>query len=218
MKAIGVQFRSGIRVYDFKQTSEDMKLGGLVVVETVQGEEIGKIKYINKEVKKTEKPLKEVLRILTEKDTDRLHRLKLENSSFSNIFKERVKVYGLEMKLVDFEISLDGDNITFYFTAEKRVDFRELVRDLSRKTKMAVTLRQMGQRDEARALEGFGPCGREVCCRRFLKDMENISMDMVREQYQGGRSASKVSGMCGKLMCCLAFEKASPKVKTQRKK
>jgi len=208
IKVIGVQFRSGVRIYDFKQSSEDMRIGGLVLVETTQGEEIGTIKYINKELKSASgNPVKDVMRVLSDKDIARLKRLKLENPEYETIFKKKVSDYGLGMKFVDFEVSLDGEKVTFYFTAEKRVDFRDLVRELSRRIRKTVLLRQMGQRDEARGLDGFGPCGEEICCKRFLKEMENISMDMVREQFSGNKSASKVSGVCGKLMCCMAYEK-----------
>lgn len=219
MKAIGVQFRSGIKIYDFKQKSDDIKIRDKVLVETAYGEEVGLVKYIGKEVKESkEAPLKDILKILTEKDTVRLQRLKNDHLGYVDIFRAKVKEQGLNMKFVDFEFSLDGEDVTFYFTAESRIDFRNLVRDVSRQIKKTVLFRQMGQRDEARGLDGFGPCGRPICCRNFLTKLENISMDMVRSQYEGTRNASKVSGACGKLMCCLAFEGASPKVKTQRKK
>lgn len=206
-KTIGVQFRSGIKIYDFKQKSDDIQVRDQVLVETAYGEEVGTVRYVGKEVKETgETPLKDITKLLSEKDVDRLSRLKNEHLGYIDIFKEKVNTLGLDMKYVDFEFSLDGEKVTFYFTADSRVDFRTLVRDMSRQIKKTVLLRQMGQRDEARGLDGFGPCGRQICCRNFLTKLDNISMDMVREQYEGSRNASKVSGACGKLMCCLAFE------------
>lgn len=211
-KAIGVQFRSGIKIYDFKQKSEDIGIRDQVLVETAYGEEVGTVRYVGKEVKETKDTiLKDITKLLTEKDIDRLERLRNDHLGYVDIFKDNIEQHGLDMKFVDFEFSLDGERVTFYFTAESRVDFRNLVRDMSRQINKTVLLRQMGQRDEARVLGGFGPCGRPICCRNFLTKLENISMDMVREQYEGTRNASKVSGACGKLMCCLAFEKGKEK-------
>lgn len=216
-KAIGVQFRSGIKIYDFKQKGDDIQIRDQVLVDTAYGEEIGTVRYVNKEVKETkETPLKDITKLLSEKDVDRLERLKNEHIGYVDIFKKNIDQHSLDMKFVDFEFSLDGEKVTFYFTADSRVDFRNLVREMSRQIKKIVLLRQMGQRDEARVLDGFGPCGRPICCRNFLTKMENISMDMVREQYEGSRNASKVSGACGKLMCCLAFEKGKEKKATKK--
>lgn len=211
-KAVGVQFRSGIKIYDFRQKGDDIHIRDQVLVDTSYGEEVGTVRYVGKEVKETkDTPLKDITKLLTEKDIDRLERLKSEHLGYVDIFKDNIKQNSLDMKFVDFEFSLDGEKVTFYFTADSRIDFRNLVRDMSRQTKKTVLLRQMGQRDEARVLDGFGPCGRPICCRKFLTKLENISMDMVREQYEGTRNASKVSGACGKLMCCLAFEKGKEK-------
>lgn len=212
VKTIGVQFRSGIKIYDFKQGSDDVQIRDQVLVDTVYGEEIGTVRYVGKEVKEAKDvPLKGVTKFLAEKDVERLERLKKEHLDYIDIFKKNVGQHSLDMKFVDFEFSLDGEKVTFYFTADSRVDFRSLVRDMSRQIKKTVLFRQMGQRDEARVLDGFGPCGRPICCRNFLTKLENISMDMVRQQYEGTRNASKVSGACGKLMCCLAYEQGKDK-------
>jgi len=211
-KAIGVQFRSGIKIYDFKQKDLEIKIHNQVLVETAYGEEIGTVRYVGKKVKETkDTPLKDIQKVLTEKDIDRLERLKNDHLGYADVFKKKAEEHKLPMKLVDLEFSLDGEKVTFYFTADSRVDFRSLVRDMSRQLKKTVLFRQMGQRDEARVLDGFGPCGRPICCKSFLMNLENISMDMVREQYEGTRNASKVSGVCGKLMCCLAYEKSKKK-------
>lgn len=217
-KAIGVQFRSGIKIYDFKQKDESVQIRDKVMVETAYGEEVGTVRYVDKEVKETKNtPLKDIQRVLTEKDIDRLKRLKNDHLGYVDIFKKKTEEHKLPMKLVDFEFSLDGEKVTFYFTADSRVDFRNMVRDMSRQLKKTVLLRQMGQRDEARVLDGFGACGRPICCRGFLTKLENISMDMVREQYEGTRNSSKVSGICGKLMCCLAFENGKEKKVVKKK-
>jgi len=216
-KAIGVQFRSGIKIYDFEQT-EAVAIGDFVLVDTAYGEEVGAVKYVGKEVKETsDTPLKEITKLLTEKDLERIERLKEDHLGYRDVFIKKTEEHKLPMKFVDFEFSLDGEKVTFYFTAESRVDFRALVRELSRQIQKTVLLRQMGQRDEARLLDGFGPCGRPICCNNFLTRLENISMDMVREQYEGSRNASKVSGTCGKLMCCLAFEKNNNKTAKTKK-
>ncbi|RJO60018.1 hypothetical protein C4544_06660 [candidate division WS5 bacterium] len=213
-KAIGVQFRSGIKIYDFKQKDDSIEIRDKVLVETAYGEEIGTVRYVGKKVGKSQDtPLKDVQKVLTEKDIDRLKRLKDDHLGYADIFRAKAEEYKLPMKLADFEFSLDGEKVTFYFTADSRVDFRNMVRDMSRQVKKTVLLRQMGQRDEARVLDGFGACGRPICCRSFLMQLENISMDMVREQYEGTRNSSKVSGICGKLMCCLAFENGENKSK-----
>src|SRR3990167_2506417 len=136
MKAIGVQFRSGIKIYDFKQKNDDVQIRDQVLVETAYGEEIGTVRYVRKEVKETkDTPLKDITKLLTEKDVDRLERLKNEHLGYIDIFKKNIEHHGLDMKFVDFEFSLDGEKVTFYFTADSRVDFRNLVRDMSRQTK-----------------------------------------------------------------------------------
>ncbi|MFA5584392.1 MAG: regulatory iron-sulfur-containing complex subunit RicT [Bacteriovoracaceae bacterium] len=219
MKAVGVQFRSGIKIYEFIQTDLPVNPQDLVLVETGYGEEIGKVIYTDRKIgKNDEVPQHKVDRILTEAEIERLAYLREKNNHFLDTFKERISKYRLSMKPVDLEFSLDEQQVTFYFTSEARVDFRELVRDLSRALKLTVILRQMGQRDEARILSGFGPCGKSICCGNFLTKLENITMDMVREQYEGTRNASKVSGICGRLMCCLAFEDIKKSSKKESKK
>lgn len=211
-KTTGIQFRSGIKIFDFKQKDLDVKIHDQVLVETAYGEEVGTVRYVDKKVKETKTtPLKDIKKVLTAKDIERLEGLKNDHLGYADIFRKKAEEYKLPMKFVNFEFSLDAEKVTFYFTADSRVDFRNLVRDMSRQIKKTVLLRQMGQRDEARVLDGFGPCGRPICCKSFLMKLENISMDMVREQYEGTRNASKVSGVCGKLMCCLAYEKGKEK-------
>ncbi len=218
-KAIGVQFRSGIKIYDFRAPEGDVRIGDFVLVETAYGEEAGKVRYTDKQVKSSkDEPLKGIQRILSEKDVARLERLKEDHQGYIEVFRKKTEEHGLPMKFVDFEFSLDGEKVTFYFTADSRVDFRNLVREMSRQLQKTVLFRQMGQRDEARVLDGFGPCGRPICCKNFLTKLDNISMDMVREQFEGSRNASKVSGICGKLMCCLAYENGHKDRKTAKEK
>ena len=133
-----------------------------------------------------------------------------------SLFREKVTELGLEMKPITVEYSFDGGKIIFYFTAENRVDFRELIKSLSRAVKEQVVMRQIGPRDEAKLLGGYGICGQPVCCVRFLTQAESVSMDMAREQYEMNVNANKVTGLCGRLMCCLAFEE--PEKKKGKKK
>ncbi len=213
-KVIGVQFRSGIKIYDFRAPEGDVEVRDFVLVETVYGEEVGKVRYVGKEAKTSkDESLKDIQRILSDKDVARLERLKEDHQGYIDVFRKKAEEHGLSMKFVDFEFSLDGEKVTFYFTADSRVDFRNLVREISRQLQKTVLFRQMGQRDEARILDGFGPCGRPICCKNFLTQLDNISMDMLREQFEGLRNASKVSGICGRLMCCLAYENGHKKKK-----
>lgn len=213
VKVAGVQFLSGLKVYDFKIGEKKSNIRDYVLVETSQGEEIGKIVYVNKEVneKKMETPLKEIKSVLTEEERKRLNDLRREGIKLMPLFREKVKKYGLLMKPVMIDFSLDGEKIICYFTSENRVDFRDLVKDLARTFKKQVKLRQIGSRDEAKIYGGFGMCGRPVCCKNFLISNETITMDMARIQYESGVSAGKISGICGRLMCCLAFEKKDKK-------
>jgi cell fate regulator YaaT (PSP1 superfamily) len=129
-----------------------------------------------------------------------------EGRDYFDSFKKKTLELGLDMKPIKTEMSFDGERIVYYFTAENRVDFRELIKELSRDAKKNVIMRQIGPRDEAKLLGGFGICGQPVCCKRFLTQMEGVSMDMAREQFENNINANKVTGLCGRLMCCLAYE------------
>ena len=137
--------------------------------------------------------------------------MRAEGYQFLSLFREKVTELNLEMKPITVELSFDGEKAIFYFTAENRVDFRELIKILSRNVKKQVIMRQIGPRDEAKMLGGFGICGQPVCCVRFLTQAESVSMDMARGQYETNVNANKVTGLCGRLMCCLAFEETEKK-------
>jgi cell fate regulator YaaT (PSP1 superfamily) len=213
IKVIGVQFNSSLKTYDFKPGRNKIEVNNYVVVETVQGIEIGRVIYIDKEVsaKEVEEPYKEVIRIADDKDLNRWKKMREEGYQFLPLFREKVKELKLEMKPITVELSFEGDRTIFYFAAENRVDFRDLIKILSRSIKKQVIMRQIGPRDEAKMLGGYGICGQPVCCARFLTQAESISMDMAREQYETNVNANKVTGLCGRLMCCLTFEEIDKK-------
>ncbi len=213
MKVVGVQFGSAVRIYDFKPGVTKPELSDWVIVDTAQGKEIGKVVYLNKEISpEKEDDVKEVLKVADDKDIERYRRLVADGEKYYDRFREAVLASGLAMKPVRTEISFDGEKIVCFFTADARVDFRDLIRDLSREWKMGVIMRQIGPRDEAKLLDGFGICGQPVCCKRFLTKMESVTMDMAREQYENNVNAGKVTGICGRLMCCLSYEAENKKV------
>jgi cell fate regulator YaaT (PSP1 superfamily) len=215
LKVIGVQFNSSLKIYDFRPGRHQVSVNDWVIVETMQGIEIGKVVYVGKEVsgKEMDEPYKEIIRLADEKDLAKWQKMKEEGSKYFEDFKKKSQELGLEMKPTSVELSFDGDKAIFYFTAENRVDFRELIKELSRIIKKQVIMRQIGPRDEAKILGGFGVCGQPICCQRFLTRMTSVTMDMAREQYETSVNANKVTGACGRLMCCLSFEDYSKKKK-----
>ena len=208
IKVIGVRFNSSLKAYDFKLGRHKVEIDDSVVVETTQGIEIGRVIYIDKEVasKNDDEPYKEIIRVADEGDLKHWEKMRQDGYQYLSLFREKVTDLGLDMKPITVELSFDGDKEIFYFTSENRVDFRELIKILSRNAKKQVVMRQIGPRDEAKMLGGFGICGQPVCCNRFLVSAESVSMDMAREQYETNVNANKVTGLCGRLMCCLAFE------------
>ncbi len=207
LKVVGVQFNSAVRIYDFKPGVAKPELNNWVLVETAQGKEIGRVVYLNKEIRPdNEEDVKEIIRVADEKDIDRYNRMIEGGAEYFDRFRDAVLAGSLTMKPVRTELSFDGEKVVCYFTADARVDFRDLIRELSREWKKGVMMRQIGPRDEAKLLDGYGICGQPVCCKRFLTRTESVTMDMARDQYENNVNASKVTGMCGRLMCCLAFE------------
>lgn len=208
VKVCGVQFNSSLKIYDFRQGRHKVELNDFVVVETTQGTEVGRVIYTNKNInpETLEEPFKEIIRVADEKDLAHWQKMRQEGSDYLDLFKKKVEELGLDMKPIAVEFSFDGDKAIFFFTAENRVDFRELIKVLSRNIQKQVIMRQIGPRDEAKFLGGFGICGQPICCVRFLNQVESISMDKARDQYESTINASKVTGVCGRLMCCLAFE------------
>ena len=206
-EVIGVSFRHQGKVYYFSPRGQEFKRGEGVIVATAQGLEYGAVIMPNKEVDEShiKGELKPIIRRATEDDDDQLN-LNLKNEETAlKICKERVKEHGLEMKLIRAEYCFDRSKLTFFFTADGRVDFRELVKDLAGIFRTRIELRQVGVRDETRLLGGLGVCGRELCCATWLPDFVPVSIKMAKEQNLSLNSA-KISGVCGRLMCCLKNE------------
>lgn len=204
---IGVSFRDAGKIYYFDPDGLELKKGDHVIVETSRGIETGEVVMEKSEVSDDEivAPLKKVIRKSTLKDKERNEKNKeLEEKAF-DICLEKIEEHGLPMKLIDVEYTFDHNKILFYFTSDGRVDFRELVKDLARIFKTRIELRQIGVRDEAKMVGGLGPCGRPVCCATFLRDFEPISIKMAKKQNLS-LNPSKISGLCGRLMCCLRYE------------
>jgi len=204
-EVVGVRFKRCGKIYDFEVNGIDVGEGDLVVVESELGLNIGKI-VINKHViEENERKIKKIIRKATEEDIDQKEEnKKLEAQALGNCL-ERIMARGLPMKLVKTEATLDRRRIIFYFTAEKRIDFRELVKDLAAKFKTRIEMRQIGVRDEAKIIGSFGICGRELCCSQFLTSFEPVSIKMAKKQ-ELVLNTGKLSGICGRLMCCLGFE------------
>ena len=207
IKIIGVRFRNVGKVYYFDPKSLDIKAGDHVIVETARGVEYGLVVLGPREVEhsKVVQPLKEVIRIATAKDNAREeNNRKREKEAFQTCLK-KIADRGLEMKLIDTEYTFDNSKVLFYFTADGRVDFRELVKDLAAVFKTRIELRQIGVRDETKILGGIGICGRALCCHTYLSDFAPVSIKMAKEQNLSLNPA-KISGTCGRLMCCLKNE------------
>ncbi|NLC52606.1 MAG: stage 0 sporulation family protein [Firmicutes bacterium] len=204
---VGVRFKRAGKIYYFDPNNLNLKLDQEVIVETARGMEYGKVKIGPKEVPATEitPPLKKVLRIAREKDQAQYLENKDKEANAFRICLEKIKQHGLEMKLIDVEYTFDRNKVIFYFTADGRVDFRELVKDLASVFRTRIELRQIGVRDEAKMLGGLGPCGRSLCCATFLGEFDPVSIKMAKEQNLS-LNPTKISGICGRLMCCLKYE------------
>ena len=203
----GVRFKKPGKIYYFDPGDLPIKKGDKVIVDTAMGEEYGEVVIERKEVEDNEigDSLKKVIRITTEKDEKtRLNFKSKEKDAFKTCL-EKISKHGLSMKLIDVEYKYDGSKIIFYFTAEGRIDFRELVKDLASVFKTRIELRQIGVRDEVKRCGGNGICGRELCCCSFLGNFETVSIKMAKEQNIS-LNPSKISGNCGRLMCCLKYE------------
>lgn len=207
IEVVGIKFRNGSKIYYFSPLDIKFEKGEHAIVETVRGVEYGEIALGNKLVGESEVvfPLKPVLRKATKEDDERnAENRKLEENA-RPIWNEKVAKNGLDMQLVDVEYTHDNAKLCFYFTADGRVDFRELVKDLAGVFRTRIELRQIGVRDEAKLYGGLGSCGRPFCCKTFLPDFAQVSIKMAKEQNLS-LSSSKISGSCGRLMCCLRFE------------
>lgn len=207
IKIIGVRFKPAGKMYYFDPMDFDIKNGDFVIVETSRGIEYGEVIQGVKEVeeKNVVKPLKGVLRLATAEDTAKFEENKRKENEARDICLEKIERHGLDMKLVEVEYTFDGSKILFYFTADGRVDFRELVKDLASVFRTRIELRQIGVRDESKTLGSIGVCGRNLCCSQFLGEFVPVSIKMAKEQGLSLNPA-KISGACGRLMCCLKYE------------
>lgn len=207
---IGVRFKSVGKVYYFDPEKLDIHEGDHVIVETARGVECGEVCFSKREINESEltSPLKPVIRIATERDYRIIEQNKVKEQEAFKICEERIAFHGLKMSLVDVECTFDNNKLLFYFTAENRVDFRELVKDLAGIFRTRIELRQIGVRDEAKMLGGLGICGQPFCCARFLGEFQPVSIKMAKEQGLS-LNPTKISGTCGRLMCCLKYEQDS---------
>lgn len=206
-RVVGVRFKKAGRMYYFDPGDLQITESDGVIVETSRGIEYGEVVLSAHNVEEDElvAPLKEVVRVATEEDSETNERnLQLEEEAFT-VCQEKIAEHALDMKLVDVEYTFNGSKITFFFTSEGRVDFRELVKDLAHVFKTRIELRQIGVRDEAKMLGGLGSCGLPICCKTFLEDFQPVSIKMAKEQNLS-LSPTKISGLCGRLMCCLKYE------------
>lgn len=204
---VGVRFKRAGKVYYFDPAQIDLQKGDHVIVETARGLEYGEVVSPVREVQTEDvvAPLKAVIRKATPEDAIQLAENKNKEEEAFTVGVERIAAHGLQMKLVDVEHTFDGSKIIFYFTADGRVDFRELVKDLASIFRTRIELRQIGVRDEAKMLGGLGTCGRALCCSTFLGDFAPVSIKMAKEQNLS-LNPGKISGLCGRLMCCLRYE------------
>ena len=204
---VGIRFKSTGKVYYFDPGELKIEKGEHVIVDTVTGEEYAEVAIGNREIEdeKVSEPLKKVIRIATEKDDKLYEEFKSKEKNAYNICLEKIKEFDLPMKLVEAEYKYDGTRLTFYFSSDKRIDFRELVKSLAAIFKTRIELRQIGVRDEVKRLGGNGVCGRQLCCCAHLRNFETVSIKMAKEQNLS-LNPSKISGNCGRLMCCLKYE------------
>lgn len=206
-KVIGVRFRTAGKIYFFSPGKFEVKRGDQVIVETARGVEFGNVVMGPKEVKDEEitQPLKTVIRLATEDDRRVEEKNRKKEKEAFQICLEKIHKHGLEMKLIDAEYTFDNNKVLFYFTADGRIDFRELVKDLASVFKTRIELRQIGVRDETKMVGGIGICGRELCCHEHLSEFVPVSIKMAKEQNLS-LNPTKISGVCGRLMCCLKHE------------
>ncbi len=207
IKVIGVRFRNAGKIYYFDPVNLEVQTGDHVIVETARGIEYGYVVLGCREVEdeKVVQPLKQVIRMATKADDDVEKRNHEKEKEAFKICKEKIRKHGLQMKLIDAEYTFDNNKVLFYFTADGRIDFRELVKDLASVFKTRIELRQVGVRDETKIVGGIGVCGRTLCCHSYLSEFIPVSIKMAKEQNLS-LNPTKISGVCGRLMCCLKNE------------
>ena len=213
LTVIGVRFRAAGKIYYFDPADRQIKIGDHVIVETARGIEYGYVVLGNREVDETKviPPLKPVIRMATDEDRAIEAKNKEKEKEAFKICQEKIKKHNLEMKLIDAEYTFDNNKVLFYFTADGRIDFRELVKDLASVFKTRIELRQVGVRDETKILGGIGICGRPLCCHSYLSEFIPVSIKMAKEQNLS-LNPTKISGVCGRLMCCLKNEEETYEV------
>ena len=210
IKVVGVRFKKAGKIYYFDPADMNIQKDTYVVVETARGIEFGECVIGIKEINENDivSPLKSVLRIATNEDIEKHFKNKDKEKDAFDICLKKIQEHGLTMKLIDVEYTFDNNKVIFYFTADGRVDFRDLVKDLATIFKTRIELRQIGVRVEAKMLGGLGPCGRPMCCSSFLGDFASVSIKMAKEQNLS-LNPTKISGICGRLMCCLNYEQST---------
>ena len=206
---VGVRFQNSGKVYYFSPNGLTLPMGAKVIVETAKGQEYGIVALPNRKVDPDTivSPLKNVVRVMTEEDLRQLEQNRQKEKRAFHVCEQKIEQRGLDMKLVDVNCAFDNSKLLFYFTADNRVDFSELVKDLASVFRMRIELRQIGVRDEAKMFGGLGVCGREFCCRGYLGDFQPVSIKMAKEQGLS-LNPTKISGTCGRLMCCLKHEQS----------
>lgn len=204
---VGVRFKSAGKIYYFDPGAIDIEAGHSVIVETARGVEFGRCVIGNRTVSQDHivSPLKPVLRVATEADVLKHEDNQTKATEAFDICLSKIAAHGLEMKLIDVEYTFDNNKVIFYFSADGRVDFRELVKDLASIFRTRIELRQIGVRDESKIIKGLAPCGREICCGTWLGDFNPVSIKMAKDQNLS-LNPVKISGLCGRLMCCLKYE------------
>lgn len=210
LKIIGVRFKSVGKIYYFDPQSYDVAVGDKVIVETARGVECGEVVLCDREIDETKfnNPVKPIIRIATPNDFKIIEKNRQKEKDAFKICEQKIAAHKLKMNLIDVECTFDNNKLLFYFTAENRVDFRELVKDLAAVFRTRIELRQIGVRDEAKMLGGLGICGQPFCCSRFLGEFQPVSIKMAKEQGLS-LNPTKISGTCGRLMCCLKYEQDS---------
>ena len=209
IEIVGIRFKNVGKIYYFDPNGKKIPKGENVIVETARGVELGDVVIPNREVNDGDivQPLKKVMRIATASDKKQIEQNREKERQAFDVCSEKIRDNNLDMKLVDVEYTFDGNKVLFYFTADGRVDFRDLVKDLASVFKTRIELRQIGVRDEAKMLGGIGICGRSLCCSSFLGEFDPVSIKMAKEQSLS-LNPTKISGTCGRLMCCLKYEQA----------
>lgn len=206
-EVVGIRFKEVGKIYYFDPLEFKLNKGDRVIVETIRGIECGEVALGNKEVDEEEiiKPLKPIIRVATPDDLKVIEKNKKKEKEAFDICLKKIAAHGLDMKLIDVEYTFDSSKVIFYFTSDGRVDFRELVKDLASVFRIRIELRQIGVRDEAKIIGGVGICGEPLCCHRFLTDFSPVSIKMAKEQNLS-LNPTKISGCCGRLLCCLNYE------------